>query len=137
VLGIPLAAVKLSIGGGFKRWAMHVCGLRVSFSFGARCWAGHKSAAVGSKGGDFRQPSNAPQGFGKRIEHSDIGTDALPAAILEVLGRPQYAAAASAISVKLRARKRTPVQEAAGAPARRPRVPNPKLKADKRKINRA
>ena len=33
---------------------------------------------------------------------------------MEVLGNPQYAKAAKAMSVKIRARKNTPVQEAAG-----------------------
>lgn len=55
------------------------------------------------------------QGFALRVRHSDIGTEAFPAALTELLGNGSYAAAAKAISVKLRARKRTPVQEAVGA----------------------
>ena len=50
-----------------------------------------------------------------RVRHRDIGTEAFPAALTELLGNGRYAAAATAISVKLRARKRTPVQEAVGA----------------------
>ncbi len=49
------------------------------------------------------------------VRHSDIGTEAFPAALAELLGNGSYAAAARRISVKLRARKRTPVQEAVGA----------------------
>lgn len=49
-----------------------------------------------------------------RISHADILTEALPEAILHLLGDRRYAQAAAMVSVKLRARKRTPVQEAAG-----------------------
>ena len=54
-----------------------------------------------------------------RISHADLGTQALPAAILRVLREPQYAAAAERISTRMRARPRTPLQEAAGARAQR------------------
>ncbi len=57
----------------------------------------------------------AAQGFAVRVLHSDIGTAAFPAALAQVLGNGSYAAAARKVSVKLRARKRTPVQEAVGA----------------------
>lgn len=50
-----------------------------------------------------------------RVHHSDIGTAAFPAALEQVMGNSSYAAAAKKIAVKLRARKRTPVQEAVGA----------------------
>ncbi|BDA49336.1 UDP-glucuronosyltransferase 2A1 [Coccomyxa sp. Obi] len=62
------------------------------------------------------QPGNAGQavarGFAVRVRHSDIGTAAFPVALAQVLGNGSYAAAARKMSVKLRARKRTPVQEA-------------------------
>ena len=57
------------------------------------------------------------QGFAVRINHADLLTEALPEAILRLLGDQRYAQAAAMVSVKLRARKRTPVQEAAGASA--------------------
>jgi glucuronosyltransferase len=52
--------------------------------------------------------------MGVRITHKDIFTSALGEAIRKVLQEPSYRAAAGLISRKLRARKRTPVQEAAG-----------------------
>ena len=55
------------------------------------------------------------QGFGVQISHADVLTDALPAAVMHVLSNARYAEAARRMSVKLTARKRTPVQEAAGA----------------------
>ncbi|CAL8464217.1 g3752 [Coccomyxa elongata] len=62
------------------------------------------------------QPSNAGQavarGFAVKVQHSDIGTAAFPAALAQVMGNSSYAAAARKIAVKLRARKRTPAQEA-------------------------
>ena len=54
------------------------------------------------------------QGFGLRISHADLLTDALPEAIRHLLGDSQYADAAAKVSTQLRARKRTPAQEAAG-----------------------
>lgn len=57
----------------------------------------------------------ATQGFAVRVRHTDIGTAAFPAAVARVLSNGSYAAAARKVSVKLRARKRTPVQEAVGA----------------------
>jgi len=54
------------------------------------------------------------QGMGVRITHKDIFTPAFGEAISKVLQDPKYRAAADLISRKLRARKRTPVQEAAG-----------------------
>ena len=42
------------------------------------------------------------------------GTPAFREAIMEVLSNPRYTKAAQAMSVKIRARKNTPVQEAAG-----------------------
>ena len=52
-----------------------------------------------------------------RISQADLSTEALPAAILRTLNDPEYAAAAKRISVRMRARPRTPLQEAAGAQA--------------------
>ncbi len=49
-----------------------------------------------------------------RITHKDILTSAFGEAIRKVLQEPSYRAAAGLISRKLRARKCTPVQEAAG-----------------------
>lgn len=54
------------------------------------------------------------QGFGEQISHLQIGTPAFREALLRVLTDPIYTRAAQTLSVKLRARKRTPVQEAAG-----------------------
>lgn len=51
-----------------------------------------------------------------RIEHEDLTGRRLKEALSKVLGDAKYATAAAGISVKLRARKRTPVQEAVGAP---------------------
>ncbi len=55
------------------------------------------------------------QGFAVRIEHADLTGGGLFEAVTRVLDSPQYAAAAKGVSVKLRARKRTSVQEAVGA----------------------
>ena len=55
------------------------------------------------------------QGFAVRISHADLTGDGLLKAALEVLSNPKYAAAAGGVSVRLRTRKRTPVQEAIGA----------------------
>ncbi len=54
------------------------------------------------------------QGFGVRVEPTQAGTPAFGEAIMEVLSNPRYTKAAQAMSVKIRARKNTPVQEAAG-----------------------
>ncbi len=51
-----------------------------------------------------------------KISRKDIFKPALVEAIQKVLQDPSYAAAAANVSRKLRARKRTPVQEAAGTP---------------------
>ncbi len=56
----------------------------------------------------------AMQGFGVRLDPSQAGTPAFGEAIMEVLSNPQYTEAAQAMSVKIRARKNTPAQEAAG-----------------------
>ncbi len=50
-----------------------------------------------------------------RVRHADIGKEAFPAALRRLLLDGSFAAAARRISVKLRARPRTPTQEAAGA----------------------
>lgn len=50
-----------------------------------------------------------------RVRHADIGTEAFPVALRLVLLDGSYAAAAKRVSVKLRARPRTPTQEAGGA----------------------
>ena len=54
------------------------------------------------------------QGFGLQVLPSQISEPAFLAAILEVLTTPSYSDIAQAMSVKIRARKRTPVQEGAG-----------------------
>lgn len=54
------------------------------------------------------------QGFGVRVSPMQAGTPAFKDAIMEVLSNPQYTATAEAMSVKIKARKNTPVQEAAG-----------------------
>ena len=54
------------------------------------------------------------QGFGVRVSPLQAGTPAFMGAIMEVLRNPQYTAAAQALSAKIKARKNTPVQEAAG-----------------------
>jgi len=56
------------------------------------------------------------QGFAVRIGHEDLTGSGLKQALSKVLGDSKYATAAAGISVKLRARKRTPVQEAVGTP---------------------
>lgn len=55
------------------------------------------------------------QGFAVRISHADLTGDGLLKAAFEVLSNPRYSTAAAGVSVRLRARKRTPVQEAIGA----------------------
>lgn len=54
------------------------------------------------------------QAFGVQVDAANIGTPAFEAAIMQVLEAPKYRQAAKVVSVRLRARKRTPVQEAAG-----------------------
>ena len=49
-----------------------------------------------------------------RVSPGQAGTPAFGEAIMEVLGNPQYTKAAQAMSIKIKARKNTPVQEAAG-----------------------
>ena len=49
-----------------------------------------------------------------RVDPAQAGTPAFGEAIMEVLSNPQYTKAAESMSVKIRARKNTPVQEAAG-----------------------
>ena len=55
------------------------------------------------------------QGIGLQLRPAQAGKPAFREALMEVLSNPQYAKAAKAMSVKIRARKNTPVQEAAGA----------------------
>lgn len=57
------------------------------------------------------------QGFGLQMDPTQAGTPAFQKALMAVLTDPRYARAAKAMSVKIRARKNTPVQEAAGVPA--------------------
>ena len=59
-------------------------------------------------------PIVSVQKFGVQVLPSQISEPAFLAAILEVLTTPSYADTAQAMSVKIRARKRTPVQEGAG-----------------------
>ena len=67
--------------------------------------------------GHLTPPQDAAvlQGMGVRVNHRDIGTPAFGQAIRRVLEEPSYRAAAALISRMLRARRQTPVQEAAGA----------------------
>lgn len=61
------------------------------------------------------------QGFGQHIRTNQAGTPAFQKALMAVLTDPRYTQAAQAMSVKIRARKNTPVQEAAGAQVYPPR----------------
>ena len=67
--------------------------------------------------GDLAPPQDraVSQGMGLRVRHRDIGTPAFGQAIRKVLEEPSYRAAAARLSRMLRARRQTPVQEAAGA----------------------
>ena len=55
------------------------------------------------------------QGIGLQLRPAQAGKPAFRGALIEVLSNPKYAKAAKAMSVKIRARKNTPVQEATGA----------------------
>ena len=57
----------------------------------------------------------ALQGFGVQVSPLETGKPEFREALLEVLTNPKYTVAAQALSAKIRARKNTPVQEAAGA----------------------
>ncbi|BDA49333.1 UDP-glucuronosyltransferase 2A1 [Coccomyxa sp. Obi] len=63
------------------------------------------------------QPENADKavgrGFAVRVHHEDIGTERFPEALKRVLTDPSFKEAAERVSLKLRARPRTPTQEAA------------------------
>ena len=65
------------------------------------------------------------QGLGLQLRPAQAGRPAFREALMEVLSNPKYAKAAKAMSVKIRARKNTPVQEAAGAysPPRKSALP--------------
>ena len=54
------------------------------------------------------------QGFGLRISLLQVSKPAFKEALMAVLTNPKYTMAAQAISVRIRARKNTPAQEAAG-----------------------
>jgi UDP:flavonoid glycosyltransferase YjiC (YdhE family) len=54
------------------------------------------------------------QGFAVQLSPHQAGTPAFREALMEVLTDPKYTKAAQAMSKKIRARKNTPVQEAAG-----------------------
>jgi hypothetical protein len=54
------------------------------------------------------------QGFGLQLSPFDLGKPAFRDALMEVVANPKYAEGARALAVKIKARKRTPVQEAAG-----------------------
>jgi UDP:flavonoid glycosyltransferase YjiC (YdhE family) len=54
------------------------------------------------------------QGFGLQLSPSQLSTPAFREAIIEVLTNPKYTRVAQSLAVKIKARKRTPVQEAAG-----------------------
>ena len=55
------------------------------------------------------------QGCGVQVRPAEAGGPSFSAAINRVLADSQYTRAAQALSRKLRARKNTPVEEAAGA----------------------
>ena len=55
------------------------------------------------------------QGCGVQVQPAEAGSPSFSAAINRVLTDSQYTKAAQALSKKLRARKNTPVEEAAGA----------------------
>ena len=57
----------------------------------------------------------ALQGFGVQVSPLETGKPEFREALLEVLTNPKYTTAAQAMSAKIRARRNTPVQEAAGA----------------------
>ena len=61
------------------------------------------------------QDAAVSQGMGVRVRHRDIGSPAFGRALRKVLEEPGYRAAAAHLSRTLRARRQTPVQEAAGA----------------------
>jgi glucuronosyltransferase len=54
------------------------------------------------------------QGLALRLHHKDIGTERFSRTIKRVLTEPSFTEVAKQLSVKLRARPRTPTQEAAG-----------------------
>ncbi len=54
------------------------------------------------------------KGFGVQLTPDQAGTPTFRKALMEVLTDPKYTDGARAMSVKIRARKNTPVQEAAG-----------------------
>ena len=66
-------------------------------------------------GTELMMGSFCMQGLGLQLRPAQAGKPAFREALMEVLSNPQYAKAAKAMSVKIRARKNTPVQEAAGA----------------------
>ena len=55
-----------------------------------------------------------PQGFAVTISHTDLVTSALEQALMRVLTELSFTEAATRVSLKLRTRKRTPLQEAVG-----------------------
>lgn len=55
------------------------------------------------------------QGFALTISHTDLVTPALPKALMRVLTNASFMEAARRVSMKLRTRARTPLQEAVGA----------------------
>ena len=55
------------------------------------------------------------QGIALIIRHTDLVTPALPEALMRVLTEPSFTRAAKRVSMKLRMRPRTPLQEAVGA----------------------
>ena len=88
------------------------------------CEAVIGKAAVYTNDWDTRKAKGAMQGFGVRVSPLQAGTPAFKDAILEVLSNPRFTSAAQAMSVKIRARKNTPVQEAAGEDSARTLVPD-------------
>ena len=66
-------------------------------------------------GTELMMGSFCMQGIGLQLRPAQAGKPAFREALMEVLSNPKYTRAAKAMSVKIRARKNTPVQEAAGA----------------------
>ena len=55
------------------------------------------------------------QGMAEKVDTSQIGTPEFSQSMLKVLTQESYSQAAKSLSAKIRAHKRTPVQQAGGA----------------------
>ena len=54
------------------------------------------------------------QGMAEKVDPAEVGSPAFSQALLKVLTQESYSQAAKALSVKIRAHKRTPVEQAGG-----------------------